>query len=463
VVLGAQDLWYKTYLDAKAAYDRRDFATAEQKFFASMSQPGAPREHGPGVLLVSQQRGFMPEYYLALIYADRQQWVDVVRYATLAERYRDLSPQLRDPIVKARAAATKALETPARGSGSNPDADALFKNAQAAATAGRFDDARTAASQALAKGASASSIELLRQVIDDQEFDAVLSDAAKSRDDGRLPAARAAVARLRALNVGAARKSLIDPLATSIDHRETYAAAMAEARQFAGNNRWTDARTSAERASALGVNDAEARAFATEAGRQETFAALLATAKQAFDANRLSDARAAVVSAKALRIDSGQLDDLDAKITIRDLSGRIDTMVAAGTVQGLSPLVEQLAAVSPRDPAIAKAQTFIAGHLGEAAKERLGLSEFFRGRYESAAGTLAQIDDKDRPRARLYLACAQAALALVESDDKRKKQLESDARQTLNSVRARVGRLTPDDLRFVSPSILHLLQLDAGR
>jgi tetratricopeptide (TPR) repeat protein len=457
--LAAQDLWYKTYLDAKTAYDRHDLATAEQKFLASMSERGAPREHGPSVLLVSQQRGFMPEYYLALIYAERKQWVDVVRYATLAERYRDLTDHLRAPIVAAMATATKALEAPPPGGGGTVAGDTLFRNAQSAAAAERFDEARSLAAQALASGASPGSIDLLRQFIEDHEFDAVLRDGTKARDDGRYPAARAAITRLRALNVDANRKSAIDPLATSIDRRESYASAMADARRFFGDKRWADARTSADRASRLGVNDVEARALVTEATRQETFAGLVATARQAFDGNRLTDARTAISRARAMNIDSRDLDDLEARVGVRELSARVDALVSAGTVQGLAPLVERLTTTAPKDPVVAKAQAFMAAHLGDAEKERRGLTQFFHGQYEVAIVTLAQLDAKDRPRATLYLAYAEAAVSLVETDSTKRRQLADEARRTLDGVRTRVGRLSPEDTRFVSPGILALLGL----
>jgi hypothetical protein len=87
VVLFGQDQFARDYLDGETAYQNGDWVKAEQKFQDSLKSKDAPKARGSSVRLVSQQYGYFPEYYLALIYAHLERYSEVRRYAELAKKY----------------------------------------------------------------------------------------------------------------------------------------------------------------------------------------------------------------------------------------------------------------------------------------------------------------------------------------------------------------------------------------
>jgi hypothetical protein len=84
----AQDQFARAYVEGETAYQNGDLATAEQRFLDSLKSADAPKNRGSKVHLVSQQYGYFPEAYLALIYSDQQnRCIDVLKYAALAKKY----------------------------------------------------------------------------------------------------------------------------------------------------------------------------------------------------------------------------------------------------------------------------------------------------------------------------------------------------------------------------------------
>ncbi|HVZ20608.1 MAG TPA: caspase family protein, partial [Vicinamibacterales bacterium] len=83
----AQQQAVRSYIDGENAYRAGDMSLAEQKFRDCLNSPDVPRDRGSKVRLVSQQYGFYPEVYLALIYQQQRRYQDVLTYAALAKRY----------------------------------------------------------------------------------------------------------------------------------------------------------------------------------------------------------------------------------------------------------------------------------------------------------------------------------------------------------------------------------------
>jgi len=86
--LHGQVPWWQNYIDGRAAFDRGDYGTAEQKLLASLNARDASPGRSPSVTYVSQQRGeFRPEYYLALISLNQRKCREAVSFAKTAQGY----------------------------------------------------------------------------------------------------------------------------------------------------------------------------------------------------------------------------------------------------------------------------------------------------------------------------------------------------------------------------------------
>ncbi len=111
----AQQQAVRSYIDGENAYRAGDMSLAEQKFRDCLNSPDVPRDRGSKVRLVSQQYGFYPEVYLALIYQQQRRYQDVLTYAALAKRYIKSSDPLYIVFGGAEAEARRMLT--ARGGG----------------------------------------------------------------------------------------------------------------------------------------------------------------------------------------------------------------------------------------------------------------------------------------------------------------------------------------------------------
>src|SRR5262249_40711923 len=109
VGLLAQDQFARAYVEGETAYQNGDLITAEQKFLDSLKSADAPKSRGSRVRLVSQQYGYFPEYYLAVIYSDQRRYGDVLKYAALAKKYVKGGDPLYLTLVNAESQAKSAL------------------------------------------------------------------------------------------------------------------------------------------------------------------------------------------------------------------------------------------------------------------------------------------------------------------------------------------------------------------
>jgi hypothetical protein len=114
--------------------------------------------------------------------------------------------------------------------------------------------------------------------------------------------------------------------------------------------------------------------------------------------------------------------------------------------------------IDPRNPLIGRAQGLISDNLGIEQRERLGVRNYYEGRYDAAISVLSAVPASGRPRVGLYLAASKAALSLLEINGARKTTLETEARRTMDPYRAQTGVFS-NDVRYLSPAILKLLGL----
>jgi hypothetical protein len=449
----AQDLWYKVYLDGVAAFEKHDYATAEQKLRASIDHQGAPPAHGPNVLLFGQLRGFEPERYLTRIYLEQKKYDEAAKYLTIAEKYAGLKDTDRRQMESWRSAVNDGLS-----SGQRMASDDTLARARAALQASDFSGARTLATQAATAGASSTVVGSFRHEIDLAEFDSLIRDGARARDGARYSEARDLQTRARALNIDAAHNVQAETLATTIANRQQFDGVMADLHHAVDGRQWSQAKTLADQALALAPNDAGATALKTEAERHVTFEGYVASARQALDQGQIGDARQAVTRARALNVDPTAVEPLAQAIDIRETSDRLRTLLQSRSYTSMQPLVDRLATLDPRNPLIVTAQQQLAATLGNSQRERLGLSEFYRGRYDAAAAALTEVSGDISPRVRFYLACSKAALSLIETDERKRQALEAEARRAVDPVRQQVQALGVDR-RYVSPGILAVLKL----
>ena len=86
------------------------------------------------------------------------------------------------------------------------------------------------------------------------------------------------------------------------------------------------------------------------------------------------------------------------------------------------------------------------------ATERDALRLYLRGDYDRARAQIQAFPEDPSPRMRLYLACSQAALALLRGDEK----LATEARRTYGAVKADAAAFATD-FRYISPAVQQLL------
>jgi hypothetical protein len=198
------------------------------------------------------------------------------------------------------------------------------------------------------------------------------------------------------------------------------------------------------------------------AGRVE-YDNLIRDARNHAAAQRWDEARTAASRAKALGVDDRQAEDVLRAIDVQALARQLSAQLNARAWSNATPLVERLSSLEPSNPLVASAREAIASGLAveEASRlERAGISAFYRGNYEQAVTTLQQVRVEvapavSRDRVTFYIACSNAALALLEGN-KGKVRLER-AQQLFRPLRAKQD-LFAIDRKYISPEIIRALQ-----
>jgi hypothetical protein len=349
----AQELWYRSYQDGVEAYTKGDYAAAEGKLLAAMTNRQAPRARGRSVAYYGQLRGeFIPEYYLAVIYAKQRKFSDALKYARTAEAYLKTGDKESATLLTARTDAEKGL--------------------------------------------------------------APAPLAAENRTPVTPPASPPAP----------------NPQPPSLNESPSSAAPS----------------TTPPRPSP-----------------RADFDRLMNAAKAAFTAQRFVDARQSANAAKALGVDNQQADDFLRSVDVQDLTAQVNAQLTQRAWSAATPLVDRLAALDSNNATVRTArQTIVRGVAEDNAKglERSGLGAFYRGNYREALGTLGKVPaELTSPRVLFYLACSNAALALLEGE-KGTTRLQR-ARELFRRARPQENTFAVDR-KYISPRIIRVLEGAAG-
>ena len=199
------------------------------------------------------------------------------------------------------------------------------------------------------------------------------------------------------------------------------------------------------------------------APRRAEFDRLIAAASSALASDRYSDARQNASRAKALGVDGKRADDAMNAIEVGDLTNQIKVQLTARAWTTATPLLDRLAAVDPNSPFVRTARQNVGHGLAEdnaARLERVALGAFYRGNYQQALATLGQVPgDVATPRVLFYMACSNAALALLNGE-KGKAQLQS-ARDLFKKAQPGQNRFSIDR-KYISPRIMRALEGTLG-
>lgn len=205
----------------------------------------------------------------------------------------------------------------------------------------------------------------------------------------------------------------------------------------------------------------------------EPFRRAIEAGRTALREGRFADARSSAATARQNAGDQssrGQADSLGREIDsavaqeANRAASRVREALTARNVDGAQSQLAVLEGLDPNHSALAqlrreltRVRDAIAALAAVARAEREAIFLFFSGDYQKAAGTLRRAigSGHTSPRIHLYLACSQAALALL-SGASRNEDLVQEARRQYALARPAENAFTADR-RFISPRILELL------
>lgn len=208
-----------------------------------------------------------------------------------------------------------------------------------------------------------------------------------------------------------------------------------------------------------GGNDAEADQLIQRLATVDASSAELATLRRGLADLRTrkeKDRDAAQRTAQAAQLATRSSTYADS------IRGALERRDAAAASQGL----KDLAALNPSYPAIAELAPRLRSLEAElkatldnadlrrrrGVLEREAMTLFYKGDYANARTRIQSFRDGPSDRMRLYLACSQAALALVQND----ANLAAEAGRTYAVVKPALGQFSAD-MRYISPAIQKVL------
>jgi hypothetical protein len=271
----AQEPWKKNYSDAVHDFEtlkppKLDLIEIERKLMLSMNDKGAPK-HSPNTIISSQQRGYIPEYYLAQICARTGRPEAALEYVRQARSY------LTDPD---KVAVLNQIENDAHQAINTRDAAARGSTppTQPSATSSTSVAPPPAAAPPPAPApANPATPTIDPAVAKREEFNNEIAAGTKAAAAGNFNEARAAAERARRMGVDSAR---VDALAADIRKREQ-ASLLDEAQQALKKDFLIEARTKAQQAKDLGGDTTLADSLlASINGRERVVPAATAPAAQ---------------------------------------------------------------------------------------------------------------------------------------------------------------------------------------
>jgi hypothetical protein len=197
------------------------------------------------------------------------------------------------------------------------------------------------------------------------------------------------------------------------------------------------------------------------AARRATFEERLRAARDQIRENRFADAHSTIDAAATLGIDQSRVDGVAAELKraeIADVEGSFGRALQAQRVSDAEQELTRWARIDPNGAGLIDARSSLdklRGRLSALLVERQGVQAFLQGRYDAAARTLAGLVKSGgaSPRVQFFLACSQAALALLQGGT------NSNIAAARASYRAagQQNQFTRER-QFVSPKVLQLLE-----
>lgn len=185
------------------------------------------------------------------------------------------------------------------------------------------------------------------------------------------------------------------------------------------------------------------------------FDRLLGDATRASAAGRLADARFSANQARELGVDTKRIDDLLKAIDVQDLTAQLNVQITSRQWPAAQALVARVAGLDPLNVAVREGRQRIARGIADDG-ERGGLGAFYRGQYQQALEIFNGVPtDARTPRTVFYMACSNAALALLDGP-KGQVRLQA-ARDLYRGAQPNQGGFAVDR-RYISPRILRALE-----
>ena len=493
-----QENYYTPYLRGEESFRKQDCAAAIPELQKALNHRAAPKERSWTIRTVTSQRGFMPEVYLAICLSQLGRHDDAVKMGKQALINLKPGDKLFNELSAALKTSQNALDTSAPPPKPPPN-KSITMEVDREIEARRFAAARQIVQRA---NVSAEEADALRRRIDDAEFDDLFAQVAGPLKGGDIGTAVTTLGRAKGLNVDSARKQ-------RLDNFFEFANAVAAANAARDAGRWADARRQTATARKLGVdvgianrleesvNTAEANAAvaaavtavktqqydeaaarlarARELGVDESrlapianalkggsFAQQLQEAEKSLAADQIARARKAAEGARDLGVNPSQAESVLRRVNVRDLELRLEQLLGSPRwSDSQRTIVEQAQAELERldraNAVAARARQRLAEllkNLDASSRQRVGIVDFYNGRYQSAIDALSSMSDA---RALFYTALSKGALSLTATDPARRQALEQEGRQLL----AQVGDPTVvrADFPYISPALRRLFKL----
>lgn len=454
--------WYETYEEGVSAVRNQDWNRAEPLLTRAKEQAQAAGVRpGPSVRFYGMQfRPFIPDYYLGIVYANTGRYKEAQTMFTAVQKLvpRGEAAELNRQVARVQQELDKVQVADNRTALPPPGTPPVNPNTTTPGR-GSTEPAPPAPLPAPAPSPIPAPIPSAPLDLDRQrqeEYRTSIQSAEGALKARRYLDARKAATAARATGINNADA---DQLLQRIEFEQV----IAQAASDLAARRFDAARSSASNARAQNVDNARANQLLGQIELEQ----LLDQGAVALAAKRYADARSAASAASkraeepGLRaIEKGRGDALTRRIDVAEAEDAVRTALAASDVTSARTRVDALRKLDARNAQLAEFTASIVRVEEEVRRgdlERRALRLFFAGKYEDVIKELSEpaAQAGARPRLHFYLACSNAALALLKGKDG-DAQLKA-AQEQYRRAQPQQNRFT-QDRRYISPRILEALE-----
>lgn len=459
----AEAQWYRTYEEGVQAADKGDWSTVEAKMQAATNEaakdgvrPGRNvRTYGMRFV------NFAPDYYLGLAYLNTKRPQDARAALQRVEQQKLFTSRDKEYAVltKSLSEATVALNAGNNpgGGGATPPTTKADPPVLAPTQTSSTGTTTAGGTNPAAGGGAGVGAQIDAATTARAEFDRLLKSAQASYAGRNYQEALASARAARATGANSAAADSLIADVTRAMSRELLTNAETAMRA----NRLTDAANLATSARELGVEAARAEALLFEVDVMR----LLQAAESQRSDGQLGAARAsaneiknrlAAKSPEAAVLAPLYVPQAEKLLVLVDAESAYVDAVARADAAAARAALDRLRSIDGKNARLAAYARTLA-ELVNGDVQRLALRQFFAGNYQQVVTMLtpASAGADASPRVLFYLACSQAALALLQG--RQDGEEVRAARELFARVRGQLGGLAPDR-RLVSPKVLELLE-----